>query len=214
MTRIQWLLLAAIVLEAAVGAAFLRRRLAEPAPPVPDLAAVDTVAAQDIRALIRQCRSPDQWARLGEVYLAVGFFPEAEACLGQAGQLDPASADLAFKHGFALERIGKLEDANDKYQQAVALNHPRPEHCWYYVAKNHLRMEQERAAATAFQKAGKLPGARYELAVIDARAGRLDQAETQARRLAEEHPAAYPPLSLQYRLAVDKHDRSAGPRLG
>ena len=214
MTRFQWLLLAAIVLEAGVGAELLRRRLAEPAPPVPDLSAIGNVASQDIRALVRQCHTPERWARLGEVYLATGFFPEAEACLGQAGKMAPTIADYAFKHGFALERLGKVDEANERYQRAVALNHPRPEHCWYYVAKNHLRGERENEAASAFQKAGNLPGARYELAVIEARAGRVDEAEAQAQRLAVEQPDAYPPISLRYRLAIHKRDRSAADALG
>lgn len=213
MTRCQLSLLGLLVIEAAVGAYLVAAHLNQPTPPVPDLAAVDKLTATDIRTLATRCRTADQWARLGEVYLATGFFPEAEACLREAAARNPTSASIAFKHAFALERLGKLPEANTKYEAAVALNHPRTADCWYYIGKNHLRQDNEAAATEAFQRAGDLPGARYELALGNARAGKATDALAEAKRLASEYPTAYPPISLQYRLALARNDASSAAAL-
>lgn len=209
MTRAQWLLAAVIVAELAVGGALAARDLGRPAPPLPDLSAVDRLTAEEIRGLVEGCRSAAEWAGLAEVYLATGFFPEAEACSRKASALDPASADLTFRHAFALERLGKADEAGARYEAAVGQGHPRAADCWYYVGKNHLRLERDGPAAEAFARAGGLPAARYELALLHARAGRADQAEAETRRLCDEFPDAYPPASLRYRLALARDDRSA-----
>src|SRR5207248_10295520 len=137
-----WLLIAVIVAEWAIGGLVVFGRLGREVPaPVPDLTMIDSITAGELRAKAAQCRTPEQWADLGEAYLVTGFFPEAEACLGEAAALVP-TADVAFKHAFALERLGRLEEANADYEAAVRLNHPRAADCWYYVGKNHLRREQ------------------------------------------------------------------------
>jgi tetratricopeptide (TPR) repeat protein len=212
-TRAQWLLIGVVVAELVAGGYLAVWRLGRPIPPVPNLSAADPVAAEEIRALAARCRTVDEWAGLGEVYLATGFFPEGEACLREASSLDPARADLAFKHAFALERLGKLEEANARYEAAVGRNHPRAADCWYYIGRNHLRMEQTGPATAAFERAGSLPAARYERALLNARGERVAEAEAEARRLADEFPAAYHPVSLGYRLALARNDRSAADRL-
>ena len=123
----------------------------------------------ELRAKAALCRTPEQRADLGEAYLVTGFFPEAEACLREAVARATANADVAFKHAFAQERLGRLEEANADYEAAVRLNHPRAADCWYYVGKNHLRREQASPATAPFERAGALPGARYELALLQAR---------------------------------------------
>lgn len=65
----------------------------------------------------------------------------------------------------------------------------------------------------AFERAGSLPGARYELALLKAWAGELAQADAEARRLSEEFPAAYHPVALRYRLALARNNRLAADSL-
>ena len=197
-----------IAIELAVGGYHVIQRLSHPGPPLADLSGLDPVATEELRALTAHCETTEQWRKLGEAYLSLGFYPEAEACLRQASQLDPNGADLAFKHAFALERIGKLEDANGKYEAAARLNHPRQADCWYYVGRNHLRLEQPTPAAEAFTKAQVLPAARYELALLAARSGRASEAEQAASDLARGFPESYPPASLLYRLALARDDRT------
>ncbi|HEY8505630.1 MAG TPA: tetratricopeptide repeat protein, partial [Gemmataceae bacterium] len=100
-----------------------------------------------------------------------------------------------------------------RYEAAAGLNHPRRDDCWYYVGKNYLRMGREGPAAGAFERAGSLPGARFERTLLAARAGRGGEADAEARRLSEEFPDAYPPVSLRYRLALARNDRPAAARL-
>jgi tetratricopeptide (TPR) repeat protein len=195
------------VAEWAVGGLAAYGRLSRDVPvSVPDLTAVDPVTADDLRAKAALGHTSEQWSGLGEVYLATGFFPEAEACLREAAALAPQSADFAFKHAYALERLGRLEEAIAQYEAAVRLNHPRAADCWYYVGKNHLRREQAGPAAAAFEQARALPGARYELARLQARAGQLAEADAEARRLSEEFSAASDPVGLRYRLALARND--------
>src|SRR5262245_25801185 len=134
LTRTQWLLAAVIVAEWAILGyiAFDRLRRRATAP-VADLAAIDPITAEEIRAKIALCHTPGQWADVGEAYFVTGFFPEAEACLREAAARAPANADFAFKHAYALERLGRLEESNTEYETAVRLEHPRTADCCYYV---------------------------------------------------------------------------------
>ncbi|MCI0699967.1 MAG: tetratricopeptide repeat protein [Planctomycetia bacterium] len=209
MSRTRILLVAVIVAELCVGGLLAVRRLDKASPPLPDFSEVDSVTASEFRRLAANCQTADDWATLGETYLATGFFPEAEACLRHASKLDTKSTEFAFKHAFALERIGRLDEANAQYRSAIDRNHPRVADCWYYIGRNHLRMEQPDLALLAFGRADGLPAAKYELALLAARDGRTARADEVAAQLASEFPNAYPPASLRYRLALTRNDRPA-----
>ncbi len=212
MTRPQWLLLTLITVEVALGGYLLWRHL-QLTPPRPDFTAVDPITADEIRDRIDRCRTPEDWAELGEVFLATGYFPEAEACLREASARAPTRTEFAFKHAFTLERLGLLHEANSRYAEVIVRGHRRRADAWYYAGKNHLRLSDTAAAATAFDQAGDLPGARYERALLAADAEQTKEAETLARRLADEFPDAYPPVSLLYRLALVRKDGPAADRL-
>ncbi|HTK75524.1 MAG TPA: hypothetical protein VL371_09720, partial [Gemmataceae bacterium] len=206
--------MAVIFAEWAVGGYAAREHLGRAAtPPVADLTAIDPITADEIRAEIALCHTPEHWAELGVMYFVTGCFPESEACLREASARAPANADFAFKHAYALERLGRLEESNAEYETTVRLEHPRTADCWYYVGKNYLRREQAGPAKAAFERAGALPGARYELALLRARAGEVSQADAEARRLSEEFPAAFEPVSLRYRLALARNDTAAADAL-
>jgi tetratricopeptide (TPR) repeat protein len=213
MSRARWLLVGLLVAELVGGGFAAARRMNRVTPPVPDLADVDPVSAGEFRALIDHCHTAADWAKLGEAYLANGFFPEGEACLRQACQLDPESAETLFKHAFALERIGRIDEANDRYAAAIAHHHPRSADCWYYTGRNHLRLERGGPAAEAFERAGTLPGARFDRGVAIAGGGRRGDADAEAARLASEFANAYEPVSLRYRLAIARNDHTAAAML-
>jgi tetratricopeptide (TPR) repeat protein len=204
MTRLDWLLAGVIAAELAVGGYLAASRLREKTPPIPDLALIEPLAAGEVAALAQRASEragPEDWKRLGEVYLATGYFPEAEACYREsAGRSD--DADTAFRHAFALERLGRLDEANAAYRRAAERGHRRAADCWYYVGRNHLRAERAGEAREAFARAGDLPAARYELAKLDAREGRRAEAAAAASQLAGEHPAALQPPLLLYRLQL------------
>ncbi len=213
MTRLQGLCLALIVAEWVLGGAIAAQRLRRPTAPVPEMLGADPVAADQIRSMAANCATAEQWADLGATYVATGYFPEAEVCFRVAARMERSNAEFAFRHAFTLERVGRLEEATEQYASAIACKHPRTADCWYYIGKNSLRRENPAAAAAAFERAGNLAGARYELAWLHAREGRLADAEADAARLAEEFPDAYEPVALRYRVALARGDKETADRL-
>jgi tetratricopeptide (TPR) repeat protein len=205
-TRFDWLLVAVVVVELAVGGYLAARRLARASPPVPDLALFDPATADDIRSRTGGVQSAEDWAKLGEAYLASGYFPEGEACYRVASGLRPSDADLAFKHGFALERLGRPDEANARYRNAIDRGHPRAADAWYYVGRNYLRLEQAGPAADAFAKAPDLPAARFESARLLARNDRHAEVAAEAERLEAGRPTQQTD-SILYRTALLSGDR-------
>jgi tetratricopeptide (TPR) repeat protein len=169
---------------------------------VPDLVAVDEQVAAHVRESAAKCRTAADWAALGEVYVAYGYFPEGEACYRVAAEREPGRADRAYEWAFALERIGRLEEANAAYERAVSLGHSDPGGCWYYVGRNRLRVEKPAEARAAFDRAGDQPSARYEVARLLAKGGDDAAALAVLDRLAAGHPAAVQPHLLRHRIEV------------
>jgi tetratricopeptide (TPR) repeat protein len=200
------ILIAVIVAELVVGTALILGERLTPTPPVPDLSAVDARTADYIREHVATCRTPDDWAELGLVYSAYGYFPESEVCARLAAERQTDRADRAYEWAFALERIGLLEEANAQYERAAGLNHPQPEECWYFIGRNWLRLENAEQSRKAFGMAGDQPSARYERARLLDGAGDETGALAIADRLAAEYPTAVQPHLLRHRIDL-LHDR-------
>jgi tetratricopeptide (TPR) repeat protein len=203
MSRLKWLLAGVIAVELAVSAYFVAGRLREKTPPAADLTIFDPITAEQLRALDRACRQsgkPADWAKLGEAYLAYGYFPESAACYGVAQDLAPNDADLAFKHGFALDRLGQTTEANACYRRAIELKHPRSSDCWYYIGRNHLREEDDASAKPAFEKTKDLPAGRYELAKMEARLSGYREVPALLEQLLAEYADRVEPNQLRCRI--------------
>jgi len=203
MSRLQWLLAGVIAVELAVSAYFVTGRLREKTPPAADLTIFDPVTAEQFRGLDRTCRQtgkPADWAKLAEAYLAYGYYPESAACYGVAQDLAPNDADFAFKHGFALDRLGQTKVANACYRRAIELKHPRSSDCWYYIGRNHLREEDDASAKPAFEMAKDLPAGRYELAKMEARLSGYREIPGALGRLLLEFPYRVEPNQLRCRI--------------
>ncbi len=203
MTR---LLLAVVFVELVAVGLVLNHHVDVVRPPLPNAASLDAATLAELRATAAGVRPAGDWSKLGESYLAVGLFPEAEACWRQATAIEPTAAEHAFKHAFALERLGRIEEANASYQSAIDKKYSRSTDAWYYVGRNHLRLEDAKSAAESFAMAGNLPGARFERALLDARAGRGAEADAEAAKLMAEFPDAYPPVALRIRLALARKE--------
>jgi tetratricopeptide (TPR) repeat protein len=197
------MLLALIAIELAVGAMLAYRQRGRPTPPIPDLAGADPAFAAHIRERAASCRTPDDWAALGLDYLAFGYFPEGEACYRRAAELEPERTERQFEWAFALERIGRLSEANSAYEGAAVLGHAVPNDCRYFIGRNHLRLEDVPAARAAFEKAGNHPSARYELARLLVRDGKLGEGIPILDQLAAEHRDAVQPPLLRHRIEVE-----------
>ncbi len=206
MTRLLAML---VTVELLVGGVLVYLRLSSLRPPIPSQSEWDSATREELEHLAAGARSAEGWAKYAEALLAVGAYPEAEAGWREARRLEPLSAEHAFRHGFALERLGAIAEANDAYRAALALGFRRKSDLQYYLGRNLLRLEDVDEAAKAFAEAGSLPGARLERAKLDARAGRATEADAEAERLSDSFPDSYPPLSLRIRLAMDRSDRAA-----
>jgi tetratricopeptide (TPR) repeat protein len=206
MTRRDRILVAVVAVELAVGGFLVVRKRSAPTPPLADVSFVDGRVGAHIRESVARCRTPDDWAALATTYSAYGYFPESEACARYAAGHDSTNADRAYEWAFALERIGLLDEANAQYERAAAIGYAHPDECWYYVARNWLRMENADAARAAFERAGSQPSARYELARLNDRAGDEAGALAILDRLTAEYPTAVHPHLLRHKIDA-LHDR-------
>lgn len=171
MTRLDGILILLLIVEAGVGAVLFHRREApSPTPPVPELAASSSLG-QDLRELAANCRSTDDWRELAEVYVAYGYYAEADACYEHVLSLRPRDPAVLFESAFLLSREGRLDTSDRLFAEAIDAGHPQPAECWYYIGRNHLRAENAEKAAAAFTQAKELPAAQLDLARIRLRAG-------------------------------------------
>ena len=206
MTR---LLAAIVIIELLVCAWLIGARLRRPAPPEPDLAMVDAIAAEQLRERARHVKTAGDWRDLGEANMAVGYFPEAEACHRIAFDRDRGNANLAFEYAFALERLGRLDDAIREYRRAIDLGHERPADCHFLAGRCQMRGENEAAALAEFEAAGDLPTARYERARIWAHRGQPATSLQLVEPLLHEFPDTIQPAILRYQIAQHQQDRLA-----
>ncbi len=211
MNRTRRMLLVVIAVEVVVAAAVLFFRPSAPTPLRADPCDLDAISADELRALRVDRPTREQMARLAEVELAHGGFPQAEAYYREAVRMR-ADPEMVFRHAFALERLGRCDEAIERYQIAADAGHPRTADAHYSIARNHLRMGRAEAAAASFRKVGETPAARYELARLDARAGSLDAATRAADRLVEDYRSLQQPASLRHRLALLAGDTPTAER--
>lgn len=209
-------LLAALLAAEIVMVAIHWRGLAAPAPAageppafLRDDASGDAEAVRAIRTLARAPATADDWYRLAEALLATGLFREAEHAAAESLRLRPGDERLLFVHGFTLERLGLIEEANERYGQAIVAGGPRTDDYRYFVARNHLRLGRVDDALAWFEAAGSLPAARLERARLALRRGDVDAAETLLRGLLAEHPDAIPVWALMVRLELARGDAAA-----
>lgn len=195
------ILLAVLGAELLAGTALVAWQSAQPAPPLPPVEMFDPLTAEQMRQLragVRP-RAADDWGDLAEVYLAHGFYPEAEACYRRACELSPHQAELRGDWAFCLSRMGRIEDALVEFGQAIALGHPEPAALRYFAGRDWLRLEQTEAAKRTFLLAADLPAAQYELARLDLSEGRVERAVERLERLQREFPDCLAPHWLRAR---------------
>lgn len=180
MSRNQLVLLVVIVAELAVAGSAAYRRARQERPPLPSLARLDATTAAEVIELRERVQpdDPTTWQTLGDVYLAFGYFAEAEACYARAAHAGPASHDLLLRWGVCLDRLGRLPQAIAKYELAAnaAEDGRRREVCQYHIARCYLRDLRTDYALEALLLAGDFELAQYELARLQTRIGRPDAA--------------------------------------
>jgi tetratricopeptide (TPR) repeat protein len=202
MTRASRILLGLIACELVVGGIALGLKLSAPRPPLADLSYLDAITAGELRSLVANDRTPEDWRKLGETYMATGYFRESEACHRMAVERDPANAEAVQQWALSLERLGDLDAANAAYLRAARLDPARSANCAYFIARNKLRQEDLVGAREALLDAGDVPAARYALARLLVGEGRRDEAAAILEKLAREFPSAQQPWLMLHRLEL------------
>lgn len=168
MSGLQRGLLAVLLIELLVGGAGLWRKLRTPRPPLPPTGLFDSLTEVELRRAAEQLnphRGTD-WSRLGQLYFAHGFFPQADACFRRAVQLEPEDAAIGYRRAFLLARFGRSEEAAREFARVARLPGGDAEACWFYAGREHLRLGQSAEALAALEQAGYLPAARFERARV------------------------------------------------
>ncbi len=206
MSRTNRRLLVLIAVEVIVGGVFVGRRLTRLVPPEPDWALLEPATAAEIRAATVGCESAEDWRKLGELYMADGWFRESEMCHRVACKLAPNDANCARQWAFALERLALFDEANAQYRRAAQLNPEQADACAYFIARNHLRADKPQEARAVFAGGKALDANRYELARLHLRAGEFAEAGVLLEGLLAKHPNTLQVHHLGYRLALERGD--------
>jgi tetratricopeptide (TPR) repeat protein len=157
MTRWQRRFAVLIALEWAVVAVLMVRNAGQPKIPAVKLDHVDAEVAEAIvwhQYWMNLANSQD-WQSLGKLYLAYGCLPEAEICCRHAAELAPESKDAFYLWAVALDRLGRLDDAEQRLSKAIELGAGGPE-SWTRLGRIKLRQESPTEAEQAFRTALKL----------------------------------------------------------
>ena len=109
----------------------------------------------------------EAWANLGRLEADAGRWPEAEAAFARAAALEP-SAQIFYKLGVALGRVGKMAAARDAYRRSLELDAKAPE-AWNNLGHVLGALEDHPGALEALGRAlglnANYTDARYNLGV-------------------------------------------------
>ncbi len=190
MNRMNQFLILIIGLELAISGFGWYRIHARTLAPQPHYSVVDDLTADDLRRLAEDCNSVEKWHELGNIYMSAGFFAESDACFMQVLKLKPRWGDAIYHHAFCLSRYGKTQQANEKFEMVIELQHPQSANAAFFIGRNHLRDENPQLAEAAFLKASKIPMAQFELARLYVRQQRYAEAKQQLEKVLTEQPNA------------------------
>lgn len=200
-------LLLLLLVEAAVLGLLYFEKTNRASAPMPNLASTDELTRIELKTLIENCVTAEQWAELARMFMGQGFYPEAKSAFKRACELDPDSNKLAFDYGFCLGRTGNIEESNRQLERAIELGHSKSVEATFFIARNHLRAGDTDAAEVAFRKSKSLSISKYELAKLLYRKGELDDAETVAKELLSEEKDTVQSLSLLSNIRKKKGDK-------
>ena len=206
MSRFNQFIVLLVAIELLAGGFFLYQKRTQAIAPVPGFSVVDSLTAADLQQLATNCKSPEQWQQLANIYMSAGFFAESDVCFQQALKLKPDWSDVFYQHAFCLSRFGKTKQANEEFEQAIKLKHPQSADAAYFIGQNYLRDENPQLAEAAFRRATILPIAKYELARLLFRKNQLDEAEQLLVEVLTLEPKASQAELLMAEIAVAKNN--------
>lgn len=157
MTRWQRRFAILVALEWCVAGAVVARYAGQARIPAVKLKHVDREVAGAIawHQLMTDLSQGQDWVALGKLYLAYGCLREAEICFRQATELTPDSKDAFYLQAVALDRLGRLDEAEKQLAQATELGAGEAA-AWVRLGRIKLRQEAPEAAERAFRTALKM----------------------------------------------------------
>ena len=198
--RANLILAAFVAIELAGAGALFYWRTGQPVPPSPDLERMDPLTAADLIRLREEAcgRSTDAWKELAEAWLAWGYLAESEVAWQRLAELDPDSFAAVYGWAFSLERLGRVEEAIQRFEQAATLASPEmAPTCWYHIGRCWLRAENVSQAESAFERVANFPPAAFQLAKLQIRSGRIEEGLVQLNRIPEGARQSLQPLMLR-----------------
>lgn len=201
MTRWQRRFAVLIALEWIVAAAVMSRYATQAKIPAVKLDHVDTDVAEAIswHQYWMNLSNSQDWQSLGKLYLAYGCLPEAEISCRHAAELAPESKDAFYLWAVVLDRLGRLEDAEQRLSRAMELGAREPE-AWVRLGRIKLRQEAPAEAERAFRTALKLNPDAVMAAIGQARIllheGRAAEVAGVLSPFLETRPAEHAPCQL------------------
>ncbi|MBI3864700.1 MAG: tetratricopeptide repeat protein, partial [Planctomycetia bacterium] len=194
-------------LAAAAGLAVLRLVSTAPTPPLVQQYN-DTLTGQELLSLPDSFLydSVEKWRTLAETYAAFGYFSKADACFRRARAANPASAEIAYQHGYCLNRLGRVDEALAAFAQVIELNDPLyTNRAWFHIGESNLRLERAEVAMHAFEQAGDghFPSV-YQRARFLVRSGRATDAVPLLQVLGDAFPRDVRVWRLRAQAASDQ----------
>lgn len=157
MTRWQRRFAILVALEWCLAGAAMARYAGQPRIPAVKLEHVDREVAGAIawHQLTTDLSRAEDWVALGKLYLAYGCLREAELCFQQATELAPESKDAFYLQAVALDRLGRLDEAEKQLGKAIDLGAGEAA-AWVRLGRIKLRQEAPEEAERAFRTALKM----------------------------------------------------------
>jgi len=215
MSRIARVLLLVVAAELAIAGYVAIRRATAVRPPPVNLERLDRRTAAELRELQANIRTSDRasWEQLALAYLSFGYFAEAEACFSHAAQIEPPTHELLLSWATCLDRLGRLDEAAARFEQAAAITDGRRRDvCLYHIGRCQLRKLDLDQARRAFIAAGDFELARYQLAKLQARTGHADEAATILDAMLIRNPLELKLNQLRAKVATELGDAATARR--
>jgi TolB-like protein len=156
------------------------------------LSQLDEVIEQFSRAIKLDPNVSRAYRGLGQALIIRGDVAQALTVSRRGFELGPSEPDSLIFYGMALFESGKLAEATEKIEQAMALHPMRPSYYSYFYA---IILWANERFEEALRELGTVPGAEVYRALALVRLGRVAEAKDQIAkyRARPSHPLLFPP---------------------
>ena len=196
------------------GESILEAELIQGIPAIPNLAGWSQGFLEELKTVHARFQDSEgrmeALASLGELYLANGFYGEAQQCLSTLVILDPEEPRWPYFLGLATRDSSDKRIAIDAFERAIRLDSTylniRYELGSVYVASGHISDSVEHFQVLSEVDAW-FPWAYFGIAKGFAAEGRFNEAADRLRRAIEREGEARSMHALLNDVAIDKGDR-------